>query len=275
MYVKDGNLLVEKGFFTFDAFYEAYKPVEDCQAIVHFRIKTHGPIDLTNCHPFNINETFGFAHNGIISGFGDAKVSDTIVFNEEVLQPLVKKYGTDVMFEPAIKLLIEAKIGYSKLIFLDNEGSWDIFNEHKGVWDHGIWYSNTSYKPTPISVVKPKVTNSIAVPVNAKSIAPYKVPPAADISNRSIKQKDEVFLTVGHWDHVNKAFYPINTILEVVSVNSDHTVNAFCYEGSQTEYLTKVSLTKLDFLMEFDDSLDYDIELDLDPISNTYEYPWV
>ncbi len=33
---------------------------------------------------------------------------------------------------------------------MDIDGNVDIFNEHKGVWDGGIWYSNTTYKPAVV-----------------------------------------------------------------------------------------------------------------------------
>jgi len=89
MYAQNKKLHIEKGFFSFDSFYEAYKLHEQKQTVIHFRIKTHGKIDTTNCHPFAVNSSIGFVHNGIITGFGDANHSDTIGFNNNILQPLV------------------------------------------------------------------------------------------------------------------------------------------------------------------------------------------
>jgi len=149
MYAQDKELKIQKGFFEFDKFYQAYKEHQTKKCVIHFRIKTHGKIDETNCHPFNINPSLGFVHNGIISGFGNDTHSDTIQFNENVLQKLVSKWGNLALFQDPIIDLIEGRIGYSKLVMLDRHGNHKIFNEEKGHWDNGVWYSNTSYKPKP------------------------------------------------------------------------------------------------------------------------------
>ena len=54
MYNQSKKLHIEKGFFSFDSFYDAYKKHENKQAVIHFRIKTHGKIDTANCHPFSM-----------------------------------------------------------------------------------------------------------------------------------------------------------------------------------------------------------------------------
>ena len=154
MYAEDKKLHIQKGFFSFESFYKAYKVHEHKQAVLHFRIKTHGKIDTTNCHPFAVNNSLGFVHNGVISGFGDTDHSDTIGFNHGVLQPLVNKWGNLALFQDPMKDLIESRIGYSKLIFLDRHGNHNILNEAKGTWDDGVWYSNTSYKPY-VPIAKP------------------------------------------------------------------------------------------------------------------------
>ena len=147
VYVKDGKLHMEKGFFTFDSFYEAYLPHMEHQALIHFRIKTHGVVDETNCHPFMITNNFAFIHNGTISGYGEKNFSDTYMFNEEVLKPMVKVFGIKSLWQPFMKTVLEDYIGWSKLIFLDSRGNYTIYNEDKGDWVDGVWFSNTSYKP--------------------------------------------------------------------------------------------------------------------------------
>jgi len=147
VYVKDKQLVMEKGFFTFDSFYEAYSQVMQYQALIHFRIKTHGKVDEVNCHPFMVNDKFAFIHNGTISGHGNTEFSDTYMFNEEVLKPMVSAYGIKALFKPFIKTLLEDYIGWSKLAFLDSRGNFIIMNESKGEWNEGVWYSNSSYKP--------------------------------------------------------------------------------------------------------------------------------
>ena len=151
MYAEDKKLVVKKGYFTFKEFYKEYKPHGDKQALIHFRIKTHGPIDKDNCHPFLVNNSLGFIHNGIISGYGSNIKSDTIEFNESILQKIVSKHGNNSLFDDPMVELIENVIGYSKLVFLDRHGNYKIMNETKGNWSDGVWYSNGSWmKPKPV-----------------------------------------------------------------------------------------------------------------------------
>lgn len=155
MFNEAGKLHMFKGFFNFESFYEHYKENENKQCVIHFRIKTHGLISQENCHPFIITSNVGFIHNGIIQGYGEKDKSDTFEFNEVILKPIVKQFGKAALWKPYIKTLIESKIGYSKLVFLDSRGNYNIYNELKGSWDSGVWYSNNSYKlPKPKPVVK-------------------------------------------------------------------------------------------------------------------------
>ena len=151
MYAEDKELIVNKGYFTFKEFYKEYKPHGDKQVLIHFRIKTHGPINKDNCHPFLVNSGLGFIHNGIISGYGSSIKSDTIEFNEAILQKIVSKHGNNSLFDDPMVELIENVIGYSKLVFLDRHGNYTIMNEKKGNWNDGVWYSNMSWKkPEPV-----------------------------------------------------------------------------------------------------------------------------
>ena len=146
MYAEDKQLHVKKGYFTFKEFYKEYRPHGDKQVLIHFRIKTHGPINKDNCHPFLVNSGLGFIHNGIISGYGSNSKSDTIEFNESILQKIVAKHGNNSLFDDPMVELIENVIGYSKLVFLDRHGNYTIMNENKGNWNDGVWYSNMSWK---------------------------------------------------------------------------------------------------------------------------------
>ena len=174
MFAADKKLTVKKGYFTFKEFYKEYKPHENKQVLLHFRIKTHGPIDKNNCHPFLVNSGLGFIHNGIISGYGDNKQSDTIDFNKSILQKIVSKHGNMGLFDDPMVELIENVIGYSKLVFLDRHGNYRIMNEDKGHWNNGVWYSNNSYKkPEPVTYTGYQAwdkqgTHRTSLPVAAK-----------------------------------------------------------------------------------------------------------
>ena len=155
MYAEQGRLTINKGYFSFDEFWEAFQPHANKHAAIHFRIKTHGAVDEVNCHPFRVNNTLGFIHNGIISGHGSKEHSDTYMFNEEIIKPMMKRFGKNVIHDDTIRNLIEKYIGYSKLVFLNNYGDYTIFNESSGHWHNGAWFSNSSYKP-PVPKVEPK-----------------------------------------------------------------------------------------------------------------------
>lgn len=128
--------------------------------LVHFRIATHGKIIKECCHPFVVNKNLVFCHNGILSNeFGatkDGNFSDTMLFNKNILQELDKK-DLEYMLKGknlVLKRLLEGYIGNgNKMIFLDKNDNYCILNERLGVWDNGIWYSNTSYKRIKIQQI--------------------------------------------------------------------------------------------------------------------------
>lgn len=121
----------------------AFKNNPESPFLIHFRIATHGTVDTFNCHPFKVNKNLAFIHNGIISGVGtDAKKSDTQMFNDVILKNLPKDFYKYEHY----KLLIEKFIVGSKIIMLDVDGNYQIYNESSGHWLNDVWYSNSSYK---------------------------------------------------------------------------------------------------------------------------------
>jgi len=174
MYNVNGHLKVKKGYFKFEDFWKSY--TNSCQgkkAVLHFRIKTHGEINKENCHPFNINDNLAFVHNGIIGAVetkSDKTKSDTWHFNDHILKPLINKYS-DILEADSFQLMIGDFVGSSKLVFLDNQDNVKIFNEDKGTWDDGVWYSNTSYKPRQTYVApKNKQTENKIIPFDGTNL---------------------------------------------------------------------------------------------------------
>jgi len=220
MYAENKKLNVQKGYFTFKDFYKEYKPHENKQVLLHFRIKTHGPIDKANCHPFLVNSGLGFIHNGIISGYGDSKESDTIAFNKAILKKIVAKHGNNSLFDDPMVELIENVIGYSKLVFLDRHGNYKIMNEDKGSWHDGIWYSNNSWKkPEPIKYI----------PDYSRGSVNKNYPPAKSAGDwvqvgedHTIGKGDNtIILKKGEWFEVGKVNWTKNTcsLIEPSSTN--------------------------------------------------------
>lgn len=250
---KNKRLIMKKGFFTFDEFYEAYEKYADEQALIHFRIRTHGNLSKDNCHPFMINSGLGFIHNGVISGFGVGDVSDTSHFNNSIFKPLVDKYGNQVIFEPAIQNLVEDRIGYSKLAFLDRHGNHKIFNEIKGVWDDGIWYSNSSYK---IPVMTYHTTTPAVFRTSTITAKP---------KHRSVQEGDLVTLIAGVYDASTKVYHKTGTLCEVVEIHSDYTVDLITSEVDKDgvfNFAYNVSYAKFDFV-DLEPTTSYETEYDM------------
>ena len=254
MYAENKKLHIEKGFFSFQSFYDAFKKHESKQAVIHFRIKTHGKIDTTNCHPFAVNNAIGFVHNGIISGFGDANHSDTIGFNQSILQPLVSKWGNLALFQDPIIDLIEGRIGYSKLVFLDRHGNHKIMNEHKGTWDDGVWYSNNSYKPyvAPVTTYDWK-DSKYDWRKNVTTIKNVALPkPNLIAVGTMVELLEDVA------DPATLTVYETGELCEIVAVNKDFTCDLMHdgYNG-KSSFLYNVPYHSLSFVDEYeDDSID-------------------
>lgn len=146
-FVRDGKLTTKK-FRKFSKFFKQYESDvlhnSDSNFIVHFRLSTHGTSEGTfNVHPFKVSDDLVFAHNGMINNVeDDKKLSDTQVFNRDILQDL----PTDFLSYKATRKLIGDFIGHSKLVFLNSQNDFTIINESLGHWNNNVWYSNNSYK---------------------------------------------------------------------------------------------------------------------------------
>jgi len=150
-FAKDGKLIVQKGFFTFTDFFDAWKDVDHSQVrIVHFRKSTSGTNSSENCHPFLVNDDLCFIHNGILDGFKPEKgeiTSDTFNFNERILKPTIGKNGNAINESPHIRWMLSQSIGKSKLVFLNSNGSANIIKAEDGTYNHEktFWASNYSH----------------------------------------------------------------------------------------------------------------------------------
>lgn len=144
MFSHNGILRIEKGFTAFRIMYQKFRECErryNENFVLHFRIATHGKINKDNSHPFFVDNKIGFAHNGILDCVAKHKdKSDTMIFNENVLQKLPINFLTETPYQ--IMLESVAKQQRSKFAFLTNRGVCHIFNESAGEWKNGSWFSN-------------------------------------------------------------------------------------------------------------------------------------
>lgn len=152
-FIKEGDANpchIQKGFFDFNAFYKAYEAanLKDVNAIVHFRIATHGSKNESNCHPHIIGGGWMMGHNGIIS---DVKIrgdeSDTVAFARDELTEFLNRNNMCIDDKEVLKCL-DDRIGVNKLVFLHESGKSIIMNEKIGTWKDGVWYSNSSFTPS-------------------------------------------------------------------------------------------------------------------------------
>ena len=161
----DGKLVTFHELKNFEIFWKALKDYRHYPCIVHFRWATHGAETLENCHPFLLNHgSIAMAHNGIISEFCSAinvtqEKSDTALFVDKVLQPLLRK-NPELLYNSAFQEVLHMAMGSSnKLVFLDAQGKFVIIEKTSGYvgvhnsWDNGIWYSNTSWKHNYGSII--------------------------------------------------------------------------------------------------------------------------
>lgn len=180
MYSNGENLVIKKGFMTFEDFINAFEKEnisKDKLVFFHFRIATHGLIDGGNTHPFPVSNNilvqrsnelaykgYGLIHNGVIKY--DKKefvkydpqgiISDTMLLSMKIKENIDKRKELFDDFESAIvynlyhkdctqvEELINEVIGYNKVA---------IMNEHEeyvkyGKWieDNGVYYSNDDYE---------------------------------------------------------------------------------------------------------------------------------
>lgn len=113
--------------------------------IIHMRYATQGKINLENTQPFRINETLAFAHNGSIANhsYKNEDISDTRLFNNKILKKLPRGWEKSDVIGQMIEYYIGA---HSRLAVLRNDKKVFLYNEDKGEWKDGIWYSNDYYK---------------------------------------------------------------------------------------------------------------------------------
>jgi glutamine amidotransferase len=147
LYIRKNRLVIDRTLDDHDRIFRLYKKIKksnpDSPIVLHFRIATHGGINLQNCHPFRVNRNLAFAHNGIIPITPLVGKSDTVTYNETVLKLKNPKFYLNRQDQSDVA----RDIGNgSKIVFLDSDGKSVIINEQAGQWHNGNWFSNGSYK---------------------------------------------------------------------------------------------------------------------------------
>lgn len=121
-------------------------------AAFHARITTHGQTRLDNNHPFRVGDKrTALMHNGMLPidvPKGDDR-SDTRIFAEDRLT----KMGLGVLDNKKQRKALAKWMRGSKMVIMSTRDDLQkptyILNESDGLWDDGIWWSNTSYSRAP------------------------------------------------------------------------------------------------------------------------------
>lgn len=157
MWREDGRVKVEKSLGSPKEKFRLFQKHRNKPAFaMHARFKTHGNIDLNNCHPYellNIDKgdpiDLYLMHNGVLSDAPNVNpsMSDTWHFVEYILKPIAKA-NLDLLWNGSeFQTWLSSKIKGSKLLLMrsdelpDNE-SVLIFNYEAGKVETGCWLSN-------------------------------------------------------------------------------------------------------------------------------------
>lgn len=143
-YIEDGAVKIEKGFFTFEKFFNTYSAIRQRitsgPILIHFRFATCGEHNKTNSQPIAVRDDLVMAHNGVFSelSFPELNISDSVLLARNL-----NKMGMPFPISNPYRLILNALCaGYSKLVFFDKNGKWDIICSELGAWRNGVWYSD-------------------------------------------------------------------------------------------------------------------------------------
>lgn len=120
-------------------------PDDDRNMAIHFRMKTHGDIDLFNCHPYSVvEEEVAMMHNGILDTGNkkDPSKSDTWHFIQDYLVDTVIE-APAVVHANGFREMVGEFIGNNRFVFMDKHGTMSHVNFHQGIEHDGMWFSNT------------------------------------------------------------------------------------------------------------------------------------
>lgn len=167
MFAHHGELIIKKllpnSAQELIQFYRENIQGRDCA--FHLRMRTHGDIDLLNCHPYEVLNRaehgidLWLMHNGVLAtgNQSDPRYSDTWHYINDYLKPILVT-NPDFAFHPSFADLIGKHIGVSnKFVLMDNEGRQTVINQDAGVYWGGLWLSNTYAWTAPDKVRKTPV----------------------------------------------------------------------------------------------------------------------
>lgn len=117
-------------------------PQDDRELAMHWRWRTHGNINMEQCHPYAIKPgEIALMHNGVLATGNkkDTTKSDTWHFIEDWL----KGAATDTLHDPSFVKMLGEFIGDNRFAIMSGDGRLTVVNRDQGVEHDGLWFSNT------------------------------------------------------------------------------------------------------------------------------------
>ncbi len=121
----EGKVHMRKGIKMDDVDKYLKKVRQGSKVFVHFRLATHGTVSIENAHPFKLTDEVYFMHNGVMHKFDDPKKieSDSKIFADTILKPLVIRCGPRVILEPFFQQIVkEFGGGGNRFAFMNSVG---------------------------------------------------------------------------------------------------------------------------------------------------------
>ncbi len=137
MWVEDGQVkIIKELVYTREHYLKYQGIIQSTVVVLHWRLSTLGPVDIPNCHPFEIRHNQWLVHNGSI-GFPRffRDLSDTWHFS---------RYLSLFPWEEYYRLEFWLGKGDNKLVLINGElNQMYIIGKRGGFEDsNGNWYSN-------------------------------------------------------------------------------------------------------------------------------------
>ena len=156
--VSRGALIVRHGMNgdeMIELFASMRKRHADGPALFHSRFGTGGSYTRFNCHPFRFkgDRRTVVGHNGVLPETCQPDRKDKRCDTRFAAETLFPK-GFGHLSNPVNRDRLGDFIGKSnKLVILTVNPAYDqsayIINEDRGIWEDGVWYSNTGYQDRP------------------------------------------------------------------------------------------------------------------------------
>jgi len=258
MYAEDGTLYIEKTLpknaEEWIDFYDSKIHGKFCA--FHLRMRTHGEINLVNCHPYEVLNKIEHGldlwlmHNGVleIGNKSDPRKSDTWHYIDHYLKPMLKNHP-DFSFTDAFKSMIQKHIGTSnKFVLMDNTGRYQVINQSSGLKWGGLWLSNTYAWSAPLTLGESKKRNWKSE-VQEQPRKRYSLKPLSSTQGYLYEDDEDVYSLIEQYIS-DFAYYGFEKATEIDFRIVDEFISEFGTDGffELAEMLTNGNITEKDFI---------------------------